>query len=120
MLGVCLLMNLFPAAILSIYGQSENFIALAVPVLRLTTLVMVLMAVAVVWLNAVTGTGSSTITFRNEVVATVAYSLYVYLVLEVYKLSILWGWMAEILYWTILLGLSYAYMRSGRWQKRVI
>jgi Na+-driven multidrug efflux pump len=120
MLGVCLILNLFPAAVLSIYGQSEAFIAAAVPVFRLTAFAMVLMAVAVVWLNAVTGTGSSNITFRNEVVATISYSIYVYLVLEVYRLSIFWGWMAEILYWTILLALSYSYIKSGKWQRKII
>jgi multidrug resistance protein, MATE family len=73
-----------------------------------------------VWLNAVTGTGSSNITFRNEVAATVSYSIYIYLVLEVYKLPIFWGWMSEILYWCILLMLSYLYIRSNRWQKKVI
>lgn len=120
MLIVCLLINLFPRSILSIYGQAEDFTLVAVPVLRLTACAMVLMAVAVVWLNAVTGTGSSRITFQNEVVATVSYSIYVYLVLEVYRLPIFWGWMAEILYWTILLTLSYWYIRNGRWQKQVI
>jgi hypothetical protein len=78
---------------------------------------MVLMAVAVVWLNAVTGTGNSTMTFRIEVVATVVYCIYVYLVLEVYRLSILWGWMSEVLYWVVLLVLSVRYIRSGRWKK---
>lgn len=120
MLFVSVIINLFPRPLLSIYGQSESFITAAVPVLRLLSVAMVLMAVGVVWLNAVTGTGSSNITFRNEVVATVAYSIYVYLVLEVYGLSILWGWLSELLYWAILLVLSYLYMRSGRWQKRVI
>jgi Na+-driven multidrug efflux pump len=120
MLVVCLLINLFPRAILSVYGQAEDFMLVAIPVLRLTACAMVLMAVAVVWLNAVTGTGSSRITFQNEVVATVSYTIYVYLVLEVYGLSIFWGWMAEILYWTILLTLSYWYIRNGRWQRKVI
>jgi hypothetical protein len=78
---------------------------------------MVLMAVAVVWLNAVTGTGNSTMTFRIEVAATVVYCIYVYLVLEVYRLSILWGWMSEVLYWVVLLVLSVRYIRSERWKK---
>jgi MATE family multidrug resistance protein len=117
MLLVCLLLNLFPTTILSIYGQSEAFVAAAVPVLRLVACTMVLMAVAVVWLNAVTGTGNSTMTFRIEVAATVVYCIYVYLVLEVYRLSILWGWMSEVLYWVVLLVLSVRYIRSGRWKK---
>lgn len=117
---VCILINLFPRAILSVYGQSEAFINAGIPVLRLAAFAMVLMAVAVVWLNAVTGTGNSKMTFRIEVAATMAYCIYVYLVLEVYGLSILWGWASEILYWIILLTLSFGYIRSDRWRKLVI
>jgi MATE family multidrug resistance protein len=120
MLLVCVFLNLFPRAVLSIYGQSDAFVSEAVPILRLLACAMVVMAVGVVWLNAVTGTGSSTITFRNEIVATVAYSIYVYLILEVYQLSILWGWMSEFLYWGILLLLSYLYIHAGHWRKRII
>lgn len=114
---VCLLLNLFPRPILSIYGQPEAFIIAAIPVLRLAAFAMVLMSVAVVWLNAVTGTGNSKMTFRIEVAATVMYSIYVFLVLEVFRFSILWGWASEILYWIILLSLSFLYIRSGRWKK---
>lgn len=114
---VCLLLNLFPTPLLSIYGQSDDFITAAIPVLRLAAFAMVLMSVAVVWLNAVTGTGNSKMTFRIELAATIAYSIYVFLVLEVYGLSILWGWLSEVLYWCVLLVLSYLYMRGGRWRQ---
>jgi MATE family multidrug resistance protein len=117
MILVCLFLNLFPRPILSIYGQSEAFITAAVPVLRLAAFAMVLMAVAVVWLNAVTGTGNSKMTFRIEVAATIVYCIYVYAVLEIYSLSILWGWAAELLYWSILLVLSLRYIRKGHWKK---
>jgi Na+-driven multidrug efflux pump len=120
MLVVCVLLNLFPRPVLSIYGQSDAFIEAAVPVLRLVAVVMVLMSVSTIWLNAVTGTGSSHITFRIEIVATVFYAVYVYVVLEMLKLSILWGWLSELLYWSILLVLSYRYVQSGRWKKRII
>ena len=117
MILVCLLLNLFPTAILSIYGQSQSFMVAAIPVLRLAAFAMVLMSVATVWLNAVTGTGNSKMTFRIEVVATLLYAVYVYMVLEVYRLSIFWGWMSEILYWIVLLVLSVWYIQRGQWRK---
>lgn len=120
MLLVCLLLNLFPRAILSVYGQSEAFMQAGIPILRLAAFAMVIMSVGGVWLNAVTGTGNSKITFRNELVATLFYTIYVYLVLEVYNLSILWGWLSEIFYWSILLILSFLYFRSGKWKTLVI
>lgn len=120
MLLVCLLLNLFPRTLLSIYGQSETFIIEAIPVLRLVAVAMVLMSVTVVWLNAVTGTGSSYMTFRIELAATIVYAIYVYVVLEILDLSILWGWVSELLYWTVLLVLSFLFIRSRRWLKTTI
>jgi Na+-driven multidrug efflux pump len=78
------------------------------------------MSVATVWLNSVTGTGNSRRTFLIELAAISFYCLYVFLVLEVYHLSIFWGWMSELIYWTILFLLSYIYMRSGKWKKIVV
>ncbi|HUQ96508.1 MAG TPA: hypothetical protein VM010_02515, partial [Chitinophagaceae bacterium] len=59
-------------------------------------------------------------TFRIEMIAVLFYSVYVYLVLEVYQLSIFWGWMSELLYWTVLFILASFYIRSGHWRKLVI
>ena len=118
---VCILLNLFPAQYLSIYGQStEGFIKQGIPLLRLVSFVMVLMSAASVWLNSVTGTGNSKVTFLIELAAIIFYCIYIYLVLEVYRLSIFWGWMSEVIYWSIMLSLSFFYMKSGKWKTKVI
>lgn len=115
-----LLLNLFPAFYLSIYGQEQRFIEAGVPLIRLLSIVMVLMSIAAVWLQSVTGTGNSRITFLIELAAIIFYCIYVYLVLEVYRLSIFWGWVSEFFYWSIMLSLSFAYMKSGRWKTKII
>ena len=117
---VCVFLNLFPRMYLSIYGQDEGFIEAGIPVLRLITFVMVLMSATSVWLNSVTGTGNSRVTFFIELAAIIFYSIYIYLVLEWYQLSIFWGWMSEVLYWTIMLSLSLRYMKSGKWKTKII
>ena len=117
---VCLLLNLFPAFYLSIYGQEKDFVEAGVPLIRLLTFVMVLMSITSVWLQAVTGTGNSRITFLIELAAIIFYCIYIYLVLEVYNLSIFWGWVSEVIYWSIMLSLSFAYMKSGRWKAKII
>ena len=119
-LVVCFLLNLFPSLYLSIYGQDAEFIKAAVPVLRLITGILVLISVGAVWLHAVTGTVNSRMTFLIELVTLVFYCIYVYLVLEVYNLSIFWGWMSEVLYWSLMFSLSLIYMLSGKWRKKVI
>ncbi len=117
---VAIVINLFPAFFLSAYGQDEAFVVAAIPVVRVVTLAMVLMAFAVVWVNAVTGTGNSRITFLIELITIVLYCIYVYLVLEKFSLSLTIGWMSEWLYWCSMFFFAWLYMRSGRWKNKVI
>lgn len=113
---ICIGLNLFPGVYLSIYGLDLQFINTGVPVIRVVALAMVLMSFATIWLNAVTGTGNSRMTFLIELVAIVLYCIYVFVVLEVNKLSLIWAWMSEYLYWAVLFSLSFFYLRSNRWK----
>ena len=117
---ISLLLNLFPQAFLSIYNQDAAFESLGIPVLRVVAFAMIIMSAGTVWLNAVTGTGNGRMTFLIELVAITAYCLYVYVVLEMERMSIVWGWMSELLYWSLLLSFSYWYLKSKRWYNRVI
>jgi MATE family multidrug resistance protein len=116
----CLVLNLFPRLFLSIYGQGEDFMLLGIQVIRVVAIAMVFMSVGIIWLNAVTGTGNSKITFLIELGAIILYCFYVYLVLEVARLSIIWGWMSELLYWTSMFTGSFLYIRSRRWTSTII
>jgi multidrug resistance protein, MATE family len=118
---VCALLNFLPDVYLSLFRPNDSaFINEGVPVLRLIGFVTLFLSVGTVWLNAVTGTGNSRITFLVEVSTLVFYCVYVFIVLEIKHLSIFWGWMSEILYWTLLFTLSYLYMSNQRWKQTVI
>ena len=117
---VFILLNLFPGVFLSIYGQGNDFADAAKPVIRVVALAMMFMSVSSIWLNAVTGTGNSRFTFLIELAAIICYCFYVYIVLEVKNLSIVWGWMSELLYWFILFSLSFAYIKSKKWYHTII
>ncbi|MBS1920568.1 MAG: MATE family efflux transporter [Bacteroidetes bacterium] len=117
---ITIMINIFSAQLLSIFGQGETFIVSGIPVVRVVTIAMVLMSFAVVWLNAVTGTGNTRVTFLIELIAIIIYCVYVYLALEKYFLSIMYGWMAEWLYWTGMFTMSFFYILSGKWKGKVI
>jgi MATE family multidrug resistance protein len=117
---LALLINIFPRALLSVFGQDDSFIEAAIPVVRVVSSALLLMSFGVVWLNAVTGTGNSRYTFLIELVTIILYCVYVYVVLEVLQLSIVYGWMSEWLYWLSLFFFSWLYIRSGKWKKKVI
>jgi MATE family multidrug resistance protein len=117
---IAVLINLFPEMLLSIYGQDEAFTVAAMPVVRVVTSAMVLMSFSGVWVNAITGTGNSRVTFLIELITIILYCFYVWLVLEKLFLSITIGWMSEWLYWLSLFIMASLYMKSGKWKNKVI
>jgi len=119
-LVLCLLVNLFPDLFLSIYGRDDSFVADAIPVIRMVTAGVMLMSVATVWLNSVTGTGNTKVNLAIEIITILLYTLYIWLALKVWNLNLVWAWASELLYWTVLFILSFLYIRSGRWKKKVI
>ena len=117
---LCLLINLFPAIFLSLYGRDEGFVNDAIPVVRIVSAGLLSMSVATVWLNGVTGTGNSKVNLGIEIIAILLYSIYIYLVLDVWRLSLIWAWTSELIYWTAIFTLSFFYLRSGKWRNKVI
>ena len=114
------LFNVFAYELLSVFRLSKEFVDAAVPVLRIVTTGMLFMSISVVWLNAVTGTGNTRMNLIIEAVTIVAYLVYVYLVLEVYKLSLLWAWASELIYWSVIFVMAFNYLKSGKWKGKVI
>ncbi len=117
---LCLLINIFPQMFLSIFHFNSEFVGEAIPVIRIVTVGMLCMSVATVWLNAVTGTGNTKTNLYIEIAAIILYSIYIWLALDVWKLSLVWAWASELLYWASLFILSFLYIRSGKWKGKVI
>jgi multidrug resistance protein, MATE family len=117
---IAILLNLFPGAFLLIYGQDPGFVDSAIPVVRVVSLAMVLMSFSTIWLNAVTGTGNTTVNLGIEAITIVLYCIYCFVVLEWLKLPLAVGWMSEWLYWISMFTMSFLYLKSGKWKKKVI
>jgi Na+-driven multidrug efflux pump len=117
---LCVLLNLWPEWFLSMYGQGDAFVADAVPIVRVVSVALIMMSFSTVWLNAVTGTGNTLVNLTIEFITVTIYSIYVYSVLEYFKLSVTIGWMSEWVYWISMFSMAYAYMKSGRWKNKQI
>ncbi|MCE2848468.1 MAG: MATE family efflux transporter [Chitinophagaceae bacterium] len=107
--------QLFTREILSLFNDDLAFLTMAIPVLRVVSVAILMMSVSTVCLNAVTGTGNTRINLMIEMITVVMYILYVYLVMEVFNMSIAWGWGSEWVYWTSIFIMSFAYLKSGKW-----
>ncbi len=119
-LFVALIINVFAAEFLSIYGQGAGFLTEGIPVLRIVSIALLIMSASTIWLSAVTGTGQSNVTLLIEFAAIVIYIIYNYLVLEYYQLPITYGWFSEVIYWLSLLTPSFFYIRTMRWKDKKI
>lgn len=119
-LTIFVLLNLFANQFLSMFRQNDSFMQEAIPVLRVVSFALILMAMATIWLNAVTGTGQSKINLWIELGAILIYITYCYLTIEYFDLPITIGWMCEIIYWICLLIPSYLYIQSNKWKDKKI
>ncbi|PZR41467.1 MAG: hypothetical protein DI538_01095 [Azospira oryzae] len=119
-LSIFIVLNLAPQLFLSFYGQGDEFITYAIPVVRVVSVALLMMSFGTIWLNAVTGTGNTVVNLTIEMVTIVIYCTYVYLVLEVFHLPITWGWGSEWVYWMSMFIMAFFYMRSGKWKAKQI
>ena len=113
-----LLLNYRPEWFLSFYGQGNDFIRDAIPVIRIVSLALLMMSFGTIWLNSVTGTGNTSVNLAIELITIVIYCLYVYLTLEYFNMSITWGWASEWVYWLSMFTMAFFYMKSGRWRSK--
>jgi putative MATE family efflux protein len=117
---IVIIVNVFPSAILSLYGQADQFLVEAIPVVRIVSVALLMMSFSAVWLNAVTGTGNTLVNLVIETVTISLYCVYVYITLEYLNLPITWGWMSEWVYWMSMFTMAFFYLRSGKWKGKVI
>jgi putative MATE family efflux protein len=117
---IFILLNIVPEWFLSFYSQGSKFIAEAIPIVRIVSFALLMMAVGTIWLNAVTGTGNSRVNLLIEFVTIIIYVIYVYFILEYWNLSIAWGWGSEWVYWISMFTMAYLYMMSGKWRGKEI
>jgi MATE family multidrug resistance protein len=117
---VALFLNIFPEYFLYLFNQSPEFIKEAIPVVRVVSVALILMAFSTVFLNAVTGTGNTKINLKIEIVAITLYCIYVYTILEKLHLPILYGWLSEWIYWTSIFIPCFIYLKSGKWRDKKI
>ncbi|MES2431336.1 MAG: MATE family efflux transporter [Bacteroidota bacterium] len=113
---MCLVINIFPETFFSFFGQGDAFIEEAIPVLRTVSLGLLVMSIANIWLNGVTGTGKTRMNLAIEIFAITAYLIYSWIFTKENYISLAMAWTNEIVYWGIVFLLSFAFLKSGKWK----
>ncbi|MBK9734894.1 MAG: MATE family efflux transporter [Saprospiraceae bacterium] len=117
MLTLVIILNIFPSIFLGLFGQGEGFIASGLGPLHIVSLAMLMLCIGVIWLNAVVATGKTKVVFWIEFTGILAYTIYIWIVIEMLHLSLEAAWMSEWVYWVMLYVLSYLYLKYGKWQE---
>jgi len=111
---------IFPGRIISVYTSDQMLAITTAPVLQVITGALVLFAVSMVIFQAVSGTGNTDKALLIELVTIVIYILYIWLVTVVVPSTPEIIWCAEYVYFFFLGGLSFIYLRSGKWKKKIV
>ena len=114
---IILILNLFPIHFFKLFGQNETFLEEGIPVIRIVSLGMILMSVANIWLNGLTGTGKTKINLLIEISAILLYLIYTWYFMKYHYVSLAMAWSNEFIYWTTILSMAYFYMKSEKWRK---
>lgn len=115
---MCLLINIFPYEFFRLFGQGNEFVAEAIPVLRMVSVGLLLMSVANIWLNGVTGTGKTRVNLMIEIIAIIVYLGYSWYFMKVNYVSLAMAWSNELVYWTTIFIMSFAFLKSGMWKSK--
>lgn len=75
------------------------------------------LAPAMIYFEFISGTGHTLSALLLEACVLVLYVVYLYLSSSIWNLSIEWIWCTEVLYGTLLLVTSIAYMKLAKWRK---
>jgi putative MATE family efflux protein len=109
---ICLL---FPDLILRVYTADLLIIGLAKPLMYIISFASIILAIALVLFNGVSGTGKTNISLILELGILAIYIFSTFLFAVVLRQSLVVVWSVEILYGFLLSIISFIYLRSNHW-----
>lgn len=116
LLPILLIFAVFPKQIASIYTDNLSLAAQSVPALYTIYVGAIILSVAMVYFEFVSGTGKTLVALVLETAVLVFYILYIYMATERFQLPIRWVWCAEWVYSTLILIASLLFMRFYPWK----
>lgn len=108
---------IFPEIFLyPVFGKEDmSLIYLAKPALLVVIPILIVFCIGAIFMNGMMATGETKKVLYVQIVATLIYIIYCYLVIAVLQLDIAWAWAAEIIYWVFIWLICYQYLRTKRW-----
>jgi Na+-driven multidrug efflux pump len=112
------ILSLMPAGEAAEAARAAGLVELSLPALTTIVIALLAMSVSTTLFRAVTGTGAVRVALRMEVIAIAVYIIYALVIIQVVgarNLAVVWT--VEIVYWCVLLVLTWWYLQGGKWIK---
>ncbi|MDT8308115.1 MAG: MATE family efflux transporter [Bacteroidales bacterium] len=107
----------FSETILSLFSNDPLLISMAFPVMLVISGAAVVLGIAFMLFNAVSGTGRTEIALIIEVVTLVGYVWFAWMMAHRWSGEVAHVWTAEYLYALLIAGMSLIFLVSKRWEK---
>jgi putative MATE family efflux protein len=108
----------FPEPILRIFTTDQELIQGAIPSLHVILLVLLVLSIANVFFQSISGTGNTRSALIIECITLVVYIIWIWFAAIHLKASLAVCWTVELIYALLLGALSLAYFRYAKWQDR--
>ncbi len=118
--SVVLISAFIPRLLISVYTSDTELINQTVPTFYVIMSALLLFSFANILFNGVSGTANTATALLIEFITIAVYLIVAWLLAVYLKLSIELVWTSEYVYFLILSLLSFLYLRSGNWRKKVI
>jgi putative MATE family efflux protein len=109
-----------PELVIQIYTSDTDLIRASIPVIRVVSIAVIFCAAGNLIFNAISGTGNTRTAFLIEFVTMFFYIAYIYYTTIVYPSTTAIVWLSEFVYWILIGGMGYYYLKKGNWQKKEI
>ncbi|NDV58725.1 MATE family efflux transporter [Bacteroides sp. 519] len=120
MLGLAGAIAIFPKAIVSVYTSNSSLIEACISSVYVICIAMVIASVANVVFNSVSGTGNTRSALLLESFTLVFYVLYMLFIGTVLQAPVEICFTTEVVYYSLLLLVSYIYFKKAKWQNKKI
>lgn len=113
-------MLLFPKMLLNIYTSDQSLVTDTIPSLAVIAASLMVASLSNVCFNAISGTGNARSALAIEIGAQIIYTAYIIVTSWILRWSVAGCFTCELVYYTLLLAGSAAYLKHGGWKYRRI
>lgn len=107
--------SVFPEELLSIYTNDQHLIQMGVPIIYIVSIASVLLGIGNILFSGVSGTGRTNVSLIIEVVVLSIYLIITAIMVLVFSVPVELVWGVEVVYGTLMIIISYTYLKSKRW-----